>query len=163
MTGLILMGITFVACVISFLLLVYSIFIFGIGVLFVWISKKSVKKKVFSTVLPVIFYLPLTYLFLLAYNYTTPKTFLIPADYEGTVRIVYKQKCGVKLHKENGRQIIRFPKSGVLILNEKFDGGINNEYFLVDKNGSKTKVEQIINFQDRKRSCHLFKLVLQVI
>jgi hypothetical protein len=85
---------------------------------------------------------------LLAYNYTTPKTFLIPADYDGQIRIVYEEKCGVKMHKENGRQILRFPENGILILNEKFDGGINNDYYLVDKTGKRTKVQEILNFND---------------
>ena len=149
LTGLILIAITFIACVISFYLLVFGIFVFGIGVLFIWVSKKRVNTKLLATILPIILYLPATYLFLLAYNYTSPKTILIPANYEGTIRIVYEQKCGVKLHKENGRQIVQFPKSGILILNEKFDGGINNEYYLVDNNGKRTKVNQIIDFKDR--------------
>jgi hypothetical protein len=151
LTGLILIVITFIACVISFWLLVYCFIIFLVGVLLVWLSKKSVKTKIFSTVLPIIFYVPATYLFLLAYNYTTPKTFLIPADLEGTIRIVYEEKCGVKLYKENGRQLLQFPESGILILNEKFDGGINNEYFLVDKNGKRTKVEQSIDYKDKPK------------
>jgi hypothetical protein len=151
LTGLTLIGITFIACVISFWLLVYGIFIFGIGVLFVWVSQQSIKTKLFSTILPIIFYLPSKYLFLLAYNYTTPKTFLIPSDYEGTIRIVYEEKCGATLHKEEGRQILQFPQSGILILNEKFDGGINNKYYLVDKNGKRTEVNQIIDFKERTK------------
>jgi hypothetical protein len=112
------------------------------------VSKKPLRTKLLTTVLPVIIYIPVTYLFLLAYNYTTPKTFLIPADYEGQIRIVYEEKCGVKMQKENGRQILHFPESGILILNEDFDGGINNDYYLVDKNGRRTKVEEISNFSD---------------
>lgn len=150
LTGLLLITITFIACVISFWLLVYGVFIFGIGVLFIWVSKKSVWTKVFATILPVIFYLPATYLFLLAYNYTPPKTFLIPSDYQGTLRIVY-DKCGMTPRKANGRQILEFPENGILILNQKFDGGINNDYYLVDKNGNRTKVTQIIDFKDRTK------------
>ena len=52
------------------------------------------------------------------------------------------------MQKENGRQILQFPKSGILILNEKFDGGINNDYYLVDKSGKRIKVEQILNYND---------------
>jgi hypothetical protein len=148
LTGLILIGITFLACVISFWLLVYGIFIYAIGAFFVFVSKKPIKTKLLTTILPIVIYLPATYLFLLAYNYTTPKTFLIPADYDGQIRIVYEEKCGVKMHKENGRQILRFPENGILILNEKFDGGINNDYYLVDKTGKRTKVQEILNFND---------------
>jgi len=148
LTGLILIGITFLAYVISFWLLVYGIFIYAIGAFFVFVSKKPIKTKLLTTILPIVIYLPATYLFLLAYNYTTPKTFLIPADYDGQIRIVYEEKCGVKMHKENGRQILRFPENGILILNEKFDGGINNDYYLVDKTGKRTKVQEILNFND---------------
>jgi hypothetical protein len=157
-TGLLLIAITFIACVISFWLLFYGLIIFIIGVVFVWFSKKSVKTKLFSTIFPILFYLPSTYLFLLAYNYTTPKTFLIPADFEGTLRIVYEEKCGVTLYKENGRQILKFPESGILILNEKFDGGINNAYYLVDKNGKQTKVEQVLNFNSRIKKLPLIEV-----
>jgi hypothetical protein len=148
LTGLTLIGITFLACVISFWLLVYGFFIYAIGAFFVFVSKKPIKTKLLTTILPMVIYLPATYLFLLAYNYTTPKTFLIPADYNGQIRIVYEEKCGVKMHKENGRQILQFPESGILILNEDFDGGINNDYYLVDENGRRRKVEEILNFDD---------------
>lgn len=143
--------ITFVTCVVSFYLLVFGIFILGIGVLFVWVSKKPIKTKLLATILPVLLYLPATYLFLLAYNYASPKTFLIPADYKGTIRIIYEENCGETLHKENGRQILRFPENGILILNEKFDGGVNNKYYLVDKNGNRTEVNQILDSKDRTK------------
>lgn len=149
--GLVLIAITFLACVISFWLLVYGIFIFVGGTLLVFLSKKTIKTKLLTTILPIVLYLPATYLFLLAYNYTSPKTFLIPADYEGPIRIVYEEKCGVALKKENGRQVLQFQENGILILNEKFDGGINNDYYLVDKSGNRTRIEQITDFKDRSK------------
>jgi len=155
LTGLILIAVTFFACIISFWLLVYGIFIFTIGVILVFLSKKPIKTKLLTTILPVVFYLPATYFFLLAYNYTSPKIFLIPADYQGTIRIVYEEKCGIKVHKENGRQILQFPENGILILNEKFDGGISNDYYLIDKNGNRIKVEQIIDFKDHTKKLPL--------
>jgi len=146
--GLLLIAITFVACVISFWLLYYGIFLFAAGTLLVFLSKKPIKTKLLTTILPIIIYVPVTYVFLLAYNYTTPKTFLIPIDYDGTVRVVYEEKCGVELHVENGRQIFQFPKSGILILNEPFDGRINHEYYLVDKSGRQIKVTQVLDDKD---------------
>jgi hypothetical protein len=146
--GITLIGITFIACVLSFWLLFYGVFTFAIGAILIFLSKKSIKKKLLVTILPIIFYLPTTYLFLLAYNYTPPKTFLIPADYEGIIRIVYEEKCGVEIRKENGRQILQFPESGILVLKEKFNGGINNEYFLIDKSGKRTKIEEVIDFNN---------------
>jgi hypothetical protein len=149
--GLTLIILSFLACVISFWLLILGIPVFIGGTIFVILSKKPIQTKLLTTILPIIAYLPLTYLFLLAYNYTTPKTFLIPAEYQGTIRIVYEEKCGIKMHKENGRQILQFPETGILILNEKFDGGINNEYYLIDKSGKRTKIDEIIDFKDNTK------------
>ncbi len=150
--GLILIAITFIACVISFWLLYYGSFIFAIGACFVFLSKRSLKTKILTTILPIFFYLPTTYFFLLAYNYSTPKIFLIPADYDGTIRIIFEEKCGESLQIKNGRQIFNFPENGILILNEKFDGHINHEYYLVDKNGKQTKVEQTLNSADKHKT-----------
>ena len=150
LVGLILIAISFIACVISFWLLYYGIFIFAIGAILVALSKKSNKTKLLTTILPILVYVPMTYIFLLGYNYTTPKTFLIPADYEGTLRIVYEEKCGTKLKKENSRQLFEFPNNGILILSEDFDGGINHYYYLVDKDGNRKKIEQILDYKDRR-------------
>ena len=150
LVGLTLIAISFIACVIIFWLLNYGVFFFAFGAILVAVSKKSNKTKLLTTILPILVYVPVTYIFLLAYNYTTPKSFLIPADYEGTLRIVYEEKCGTKLKKEDGRQIFRFPNNGILILNEDFDGGINHDYYLVDKEGNRRKIEQILDYKDRK-------------
>jgi hypothetical protein len=151
LTGLTLIAITFLACLISFWLLVYVVFIFAIGAVFIFFSKKPIKTKLLTTILPILIYLPATYIFLLAYNYTTPKTFLIPANYQGTIRIVYEEKCGEKMHKVNGREILQFPENGILILNEKFDGGINNDYYLVDKSGRRTEIDETIDYKNSSK------------
>ena len=152
LTGLILIGLTFIACVISYYLAFFGIFIFALGVLFIWLSKKTIKTKLIATVLPIILYLPMSYIFLVSYNHTSPKIFLIPADYEGIIRIVYEEKCGLIPTKENGKQIYQFPKNGILVLDKKFDGGINNEYFLVDSTGQRTKITETLEFKDKTKT-----------
>jgi len=82
-------------------------------------------------------------------NRPLPNTFLIPSDYEGTLRIVFEEKCGLKPKVENGRQILEFKKNGFLILNTDFNNGITDDYYLMDDKGNKTKVTQISNFKDR--------------
>lgn len=139
----------FFACVISFWLLVYCIPIFIIGALIIFFSKKSLKTKFISIIAPIVLYLPLTYISLIIFTYTSPKTFLIPLHYEGTLRIVYEEKCGLKPEKENGRQILRFPKNGLLILSNDFDGGVNNNYFLVDDRGNRKEVNEVLEFKNR--------------
>lgn len=131
--------------------------VFLIATVLVFLSKKSLKTKLLTTILPFVFYLPATYLFLLAYNYTTPKTFLIPANYQGALRIVYEQKCGTSYKSENGRRVLTFPDNGILILNEKFDGGVNNKYYLFDKNDARIMVREYFGVQKaiKKTPCIL--------
>ncbi len=76
-------------------------------------------------------------------------TFLIPSNYEGTLRIIFDEDCGIKPKVENGRQILKFPKNGVLILNTSADSETGNEYYLIDDKGNKTKVNQILNVKER--------------
>ena len=100
-----------------------------------------------------------------------PYTFLIPADYNGILRVVSNEECGIKPQVENGRQVLEFRKDGILILNiESFNGGLTekgtrvnsnadetksflakmkSEYYLVDNNGNKTKINQIANAEER--------------
>lgn len=99
-------------------------------------------------------------------NRPLPYTFLIPANYNGILRVICDEECGIKPQVENGRQVLEFDKNGILILNTaSFDGGmkekntrLNNdeetksfltemksEYYLVDSKGNKTKITQILN------------------
>jgi len=116
--------------------------IFVIGCIFTSISKQNLKLKILTILTPIILYIPSTILFLKAYNYTNPKEFLIPENYSGPLRIVYEEKCGKELKKENGKEIFKFPENGILILSSKFDGKINHKYYFVDKKGNKKEIPQ---------------------
>lgn len=102
-----------------------------------------------TTITPIVLYIPITFLFLNIYNYSTPKTILIPENFDGKLRIVYEEKCGIKYSREDGIKTLIFPENGILILNEKFDRHINFNYYLIDKLGKKTKIPQIFNFNNR--------------
>lgn len=79
-----------------------------------------------------------------------PKTFLIPAQLEGTLRVVLAEKCGITPKEENGRQVFEFQKDGFLILHMDFlTLSKNDEYYLVDDKGNKTKVAQLSNVKNR--------------
>lgn len=144
--GLTLILISFVACVVSFWLLIFGVPIFVAGTILVLFSRVTAKKKLIVTILPIVLYFPTTYLFLFAYNYSTPKTFIIPDSYEGPIRIVYNENCGTKYLKENGNLTLVFPDNGILILNEKFDGAVNNKYFLLDSSGQKKQIKEYVGF-----------------
>jgi len=138
--------------------LIYGIPLFILGVILVFISKQTTKTKLLMSLTPIALYFPLTYLFLLSYNYSTPKTILIPSSYEGTMRIVYEEKCGNNYKEIDGRKTLKFPKNGILILNEDFDRHLNYNYFLVDKLGNKKEIPQILDFKNKikKIPCILF-------
>jgi hypothetical protein len=140
--GITLIGISLIICVISFYLLIFGIPIFIIGGVFVFISKQTIKTKVLTALIPIILYVPLTILFLMAYNYSTPKTILIPSEFEGTLRIVYEEECGNNYNVIGGTKTLKFPKNGILILNEDFDNDINYKYYLIDKLGNKKEIPQ---------------------
>lgn len=155
--GLTLIVISFIACVISFYLLVFGIPTFLVGAILIFISKQNIKTKLLTTLIPIILYVPSTFLFLYAYNYSTPKTILIPKNFEGNLRVVYEENCGRNYDKTDGIKTLTFPQNGILVLNEDFDRHVNYNYYLVDEFGNRTKILHILDFKDRiqKRPCVL--------
>lgn len=155
--GLTLIAISFIACVVSFYLLVLGLPTFLVGVILIFLSKQNIKTKLLTTLIPLILYVPSTFLFLYAYNYSTPKTILIPNNFEGNLRVVYEENCGRNYDKTDGVKTLTFRDNGILILNEDFDRHVNYNYYLVDELGNRTKISQILDFKDRiqKRPCVL--------
>ena len=115
----------------------------------VLISKRTIKLKLLSTIVPIVLYFPITFLFLYIYNYSTPKNILIPKNFEGNLRVVYEEKCGQNYDIADGVKTLIFPDNGILILNEDFDSHINYNYYLIDENGNKTKISEILDFKER--------------
>ena len=155
--GLTLIAISFIACVVSFYLLVFGIPTFLVGAILIFLSNQKIKTKFLATLIPLILYIPSTFLFLYAYNYSTPKTILIPKNFEGNLRVVYEENCGLNYDKTDGIKTLTFPDNGILVLNEDFDRHVNYNYFLVDELGNRTEIPQILDFNDRiqKRPCVL--------
>lgn len=155
--GLTLIAISFIACVVSFYLLVFGIPTFLVGAILIFLSNQNIKTKLLTTLIPLILYVPSTFLFLYAYNYSTPKTILIPKNFEGNLRVVYEENCGRNYDKTDGIKTLTFPDNGILVLNEDFDRHVNYNYYLVDELGNRTKISQILDFKDRiqKRPCVL--------
>jgi len=113
------------------------------------LSKQKMQTKLLTTLTPIVLYIPSTFLFLYAYNYSAPKTILIPEHFYGTLRIVYEEKCGNNYDKINGVKTLIFPENGILILSEDFDRHINYNYYLVDKLGNRTEIPQIFAFSNK--------------
>ncbi len=78
-----------------------------------------------------------------------PEKFLIPINFEGKVRIVYGEECGINPSIINGRRELQIPNNGLLIIQPKFEAGIiDHEYYFVDQNGNKTEIMQYENYAD---------------
>ena len=138
--GLTLIIISFIACAISFYLLVSGIPTFLIGAILIFLSKQTTKTKLLTTLIPLVLYIPCTFLFLFIYNYSSQKTILIPKNFNGNLRVVYEENCVIGYEKKEGVKTLTFPDNGILILNEDFDNHVNYKYYLVDKLGNKTEI-----------------------
>ena len=78
-----------------------------------------------------------------------PETFLIPTNFEGSFKVIYGEECGLNPPIENGRIILQIPANGILIVQPEFEGGIiDHEYYFIDNDGKRTKIEQYENYSD---------------
>ena len=78
-----------------------------------------------------------------------PETFLIPTNFEGSFKVIYGEECGLNPPIENGRIILQIPANGILIVQSEFEGGIiDHEYYFIDNDGKRTKIEQYENYSD---------------
>ncbi|MGM1431295.1 DUF6843 domain-containing protein [Sphingobacterium lactis] len=155
--GLTLILISFIACVLSFYLLVFGIPTYFVGAILVFQSNHRIQTKLLTTLTPIILYFPFTFLFLHVYNYSKPKTILIPKNFNGILRVVYEENCGSSYTKTDGVITLTFPDGGLLVLNEDFDGHLNFNYYLVNELGNRTEIPQILDFKDsvQKQPCVL--------
>jgi hypothetical protein len=78
-----------------------------------------------------------------------PETFLIPTNFEGSFKVIYGEECGIMPPTENGRRILRIPTNGILIVRPEFESGIiDHEYYFIDEDGKRTKIEQYKNYSN---------------
>ena len=130
---------------IPYLLYIYffPFIIFIIGLIILWLTNRKVKTKILWSLCPILFFFSYQFLWKW-YNTTEPETFLIPEKYRGKVLIVFNSKCGEEIEYENGRRIYKVPNDGILLT--KFNdeqGFINQEFYLVDKNGNRKSIKQL--------------------
>lgn len=73
---------------------------------------------------------------------TVKETFLIPSGFEGRINVVFNQPNANPISLENDRRIYNIPADGILITSSKLETGIlDQEYYYVDNNGNKTKID----------------------
>ena len=158
-----------------YLILGGMIYTFSIPIFYLWIGACIIqlifldtflpnpveKPKVFKLVLRILLF-PVTLLVVVVTMFllsslgsylTKPEkvTFLIPNDFEGEFIVIYGEKCGINPTFEEGRRLLKVPDNGVLIIQPAFKAGtIDNEYYLVDRDGNRKRMNELWNYKLRK-------------
>ena len=126
--------------------------IFIIGIILILLTKRKLKTKLLwilgSVGLILIFWPIWTKI-----NTIEPETFLIAEDFSGKVKVIYGLECGFDPKIEEGRKILEIPDDGILFVNYEFESGvIDHEYYLVDKNGKRTKLVTYENYNEGSKT-----------
>lgn len=143
--GLILIGISFLIALNPFLIY-YAIPLFALGILSLWFSNKNLPYKIALTILPIVLWYPFMNLFVLSYmsfqETTRPRyDFIFPKDLKGTVIVVENMPCAGNPKKRNGRILLEFPDSGVLLYSGSIESNyMDNKYYKTDSNGKLTEL-----------------------
>jgi hypothetical protein len=79
-----------------------------------------------------------------------PSTFLIPSNFEGTVRIVFDETCGMPPEIENGRQLFKVSQNGIIISKTEMTIPNNKDdnFYFIDGDNKRTKITRIVNFNE---------------
>lgn len=122
--------------------------IFILGVILILLSKRKLKTKliwIFSSIALIILFWPIW----TKINTGEPETYLIPENYSGKIKVVYGEDCGINPSIENGRRILEIPNNGILIIQPEFEGGIiDHEYYFINENKERTRIERYENYSD---------------
>ena len=70
---------------------------------------------------------------------TLPSTYIIPANFNGEVRIAFGLDCGIEPEIKNGFRVLKIPANGILLLKSEYKDGIinseNEHYYFEGKTG----------------------------
>lgn len=123
----------------AYFLMIGFIFFF-IGAVLVFISKKTVRVKTLTILIPVILFFSFYYI-MYRKSIMEPAVYVIPASYRGEVNIIFNEACGEETKYRNGRRLYVIPPSGILFTKFKQEYGVSdNEYYLSDSLGHETRI-----------------------
>ncbi|WP_394751243.1 DUF6843 domain-containing protein [Spongiimicrobium salis] len=118
------------------------------GVILILFSKRKLKTKVLWILGSIVGIIAFWQIWI-KINTVAPETYLIPKDFNGKIKIIYGLECGTKPKIENGRRVLVIPNDGILFVDYEFKSGIiDHEYYLIDKNGKRIKLEPYENYED---------------
>ncbi|WMI70055.1 hypothetical protein [Mangrovimonas sp. YM274] len=121
--------------------------IFIVGIILILLSKRKLKIKtiwILGSIVGIVAFWPIW----TKINTIEPETYLVPENFNGKIKIIYGLKCGIKPKVENGRRILEIPNDGILFVDYEFKSGIiDHEYYSIDKNGERVKLERYENYK----------------
>lgn len=133
-------------------LLIFTVPVFLIGTILIWVSKLKISTKTLWTVLPILFWVPAFYLFMyLSGTIGTASAqkldFIFPADFEGKVIVVEKMPCGQPKKVVNGWEELFIPENGILLYQGELSlGYVNHKYFRLKTDGTKFELPERANY-----------------
>ncbi len=116
-------------------MLIYTVPVFVIGLVFLWISKHRRKTKIIWSLLPIVFWYPcfLASMFITSTIGTTTAQkfdFIFEKDFKGKAVIIEKMPCGQEVILKNDREQLIIPKNGILLYQGVFETGyVNHKYY----------------------------------
>lgn len=149
--GKVIIVLTFIASLNPYIL-IFTVPVFIIGAILVWISNLRTKVKAFWTFLPILLWYPSFYLFMYLSSVVGTATaqkldFVFPIDFEGKVIVVENMPCGQPVKTENGREQLFIPENGILLYSGELKAGyVNHKYFRLLPNGQKTELPERANY-----------------
>jgi hypothetical protein len=82
---------------------------------------------------------------------TNKEVYLIPDTFAGEFRIIYSEKCGLTPKVENGQRLLEIPHNGILIIQPELEKeNSKREYYLVNRNGIRIKLNLIQDYEERR-------------
>ncbi|WP_080054848.1 DUF6843 domain-containing protein [Spirosoma aerolatum] len=132
--------------------LFFTVPVFLIGTIFVWISKAKLRTKVLWTILPVLFWYPAFFLFMYLSGVIGTATaqkldFIFEGNFEGKVLVVENMKCGQPVNVVNGREQLFIPRHGVLLYQGEIKTGyVNHKYYKITNDKQKIELPERANY-----------------
>jgi hypothetical protein len=140
------------------------VYLFGVpvlglllGIIFVWISGESTKKKLILTFIPIPPVSASFFLFYLLLPKAEPEIFLIPDNFRGHIVVVFNEDCGSSSIYEDGRRIYDFSQNNIVITKSKSQLGVlNRQFYSLDKTGKRTEMPEFHwgNFEEEQKDWH---------
>jgi hypothetical protein len=126
--------------------LIFTVPVFLLGALLVFISSKPTKTKILWTVIPVLAWYPGMQLFFYLSGTIGTATaqkidMIFPSDFKGRAIIVSEMTCGQPAEIVGEREQLFFPDNGILLYQGEIETGyVNHKYYFLDPNGFKIEI-----------------------